>query len=175
MKFVLALSVMSSLMLSACTADQKPSVEVKAADYAVTDAASLQHKIDALNAQLASDYQQLKQQQHIAFSDQSPLDVMNLNSLHLHAVSATSLKPVKEEYCQLMNSYFNTLYRMGHFNLKLLDQIQLKHQSQTALAPHFANADAFYEFALSDYSSYKQAQQIMGFGCNLRAALSPNT
>ncbi len=175
MKFVLALSIISSLMLSACTADQKPSVEVKVSDYAVTDATSLQSKIDALNAQLASNYQQLKQQQHIAFSDQSPLDVMNLNSLHLHAVSATSLKPVKEEYCQLMNSYFNELYRLGHFNLNLLDQIQLKHQSQTALAPHFANADAFYAFALSDYSSYKKAQQIMGFGCNLRVALSPNT
>ena len=37
----------------------------------------------------------------------------------------------------------------------------------------FENADQFYKFILDEHSSYKQAQQVMGFGCNLRGALSP--
>jgi len=41
------------------------------------------------------------------------------------------------------------------------------------LKSKFANADAFYNFVLEEHTTYKQAQLGMGFGCNLRGALTP--
>lgn len=160
-------------VLTACTQDQKPQAEIDAAAYRVQNTQDLQRKIDQLNAQFSKDFQNFKKTESLAFSDQSVLDVNNFKTLHLHAVSSTSLKPTKDAYCKMMNAYFNELYRLGHFNLNVLDGAVLNGKAQTGLKPKFAAADAFYAYALDDYSSYKQAQQIMGFGCNLRDALTP--
>ena len=72
-----------------------------------------------------------------------------------------------------MNGYFNELYRLGHYILNLLPAIKMNNAPKTGLKQKFENADQFYKFILDEHSSYKQAQQVMGFGCNLRGALSP--
>jgi hypothetical protein len=166
-------SVLLCTVLTACSQNEKPQAEIDTAAYRVQNTQDLQHKIDNLNTQLSTDFQNFKKTESLAFSDQAVLDVNNLKTLHLHAVSSTSLKPTKEAYCKMMNAYFNELYRLGHFNLNVLDGVVLDGAAQKDLKQKFATADAFYAYALSDYSSYKQAQQIMGFGCNLREALTP--
>ena len=70
-----------------------------------------------------------------------------------------------------MNGYFAEMYRLGHYNLELLDQIQLPQAQQENLKQNFANADNFYDFILNRYTSYRQVQQTMNYGCNLKAAL----
>lgn len=173
MKPIFVLTILSSLIFSACASEKQPQAEIDPASYIVKDADELQQKIDLLNKHLAQDYQQFKKKEYIAFSDQSALNTADLKTLDLHAVSATSLKPTKEGYCKMMNTYFNELYRLGHYNLNFVDAIQMNHAPKENLKQKFENADQFYTFILDEHTTYKQAQQIMGFGCNLRAALTP--
>lgn len=173
MKPILALTILSSLFFSACSSETPQKTEIDPAVYAVKNAAALQQRMNALNEQLAQNYQQFKQKEQIAFSDQSVLNSHDLKTLNLHAVSSTSLKPTKEAYCQMMNGYFNELYRLGHYNLNLLNDIQMNRAPTSDLKHKFENAEVFYQFILEEHTTYKQAQQIMGFGCNLRAALTP--
>ena len=72
----------------------------------------------------------------------------------------------------MMNGYFAEMYHLGHQNLSLIGQLQLPHAQYEDLAKSFANADQFYDFILNRYTSYRQAQEIMGFGCNLKEALT---
>ena len=179
MKCYVTAAVLSSVLLAACSngetskTDGSKAMDVSAAAYTVQDAAKLQQRIAALNAELANSYQQMKRQNAYAFSDSSALNADDLTTLNVQAVSATALKPVKENYCTVMNGYFNELYRLGHFNLNLLDGIAMANAPKTGLRQQFENADTFYRFILEQHTSYKQAQQLMGFGCNLRAALTP--
>ena len=72
----------------------------------------------------------------------------------------------------MMNDYFVRMYHLGNQNLDLMPQIQLPHVSAQNLAKDFSSAAAFYDFVLNRYSSYRQAQEIMGLGCNLKHALA---
>ena len=157
--------------LVACSNPQKTQENIDSKQYQVQDAAALQQRIDALNAKLAQDFKQFKQVESIAFAHQFPLDVNNLQTLNQHLVASTALKPTKAGYCDMMNGYFAEMYRLGHYNLELLDQIQLPQAQQENLKQNFANADNFYDFILNRYTSYRQVQQTMNYGCNLKAAL----
>lgn len=172
MKLIAAAAVLS-VMMAGCTEPKPEQVQVDINKYRVNDAPALQARLDELNAKLVQEYAQMKHQNAYAFADGSALDASDLMTLNMQAVSATALKPVKENYCAVMNNYFNELYRLGHFNIQLLPDVQIKHAPQQNLAQTFLNAQNFYQFILNDYSSYKQAQQQMGLGCNLLAALSP--
>ncbi|MDM1324653.1 hypothetical protein [Acinetobacter pseudolwoffii] len=156
--------------LTACSKEpQKPVVDpVK---YQVQTAQELQQRFDALNSQLAQDFQKFKKLESIAFSHQFPLDVNNLQTLNRHLVSSTALKPSKIAYCDMMNAYFADMYRLGHYNLELVDDIQLPNAANENLKDNFSNADHFYTFILDCYTTYRQVQQTMGYGCNLKAAL----
>lgn len=173
MKPMFAVTILSSLFISACFSEEQQKAEVDPQIYAAKDAQDLQRRIDQLNGRLAQEFQQFKQKESFAFSDQSALDAANLRTLNLHPVSSTSLKPTKEAYCVMMNGYFNELYRLGHYNLNLLDAVKMNNAPKIGLKQKFENADQFYKFILDEHSSYKQAQQVMGFGCNLRGTLSP--
>ena len=173
MKPMFAATILSSLFISACFSEEQQKAEVDPKIYAAKDAQDLQRRIDQLNGRLAQEFRQFKQKESFAFSDQSALDTANLRTLNLHPVSSTSLKPTKEAYCVMMNGYFNELYRLGHYNLNLLDAVKMNNAPKTGLKQKFENADQFYKFILDEHSSYKQAQQVMGFGCNLRGTLSP--
>ncbi|WP_349926778.1 hypothetical protein ABJ384_08625 [Acinetobacter sp. A1-4-2] len=168
--FVLATLILS-VVLSACSSSEQQKIQIDPQKYKVQDAASLQQRFESLNQQLSKDYQALKKSNNIAFSDQSLLDVNQLQTLNLHAVSSTSLKPVKQAYCQMMNGYFAEMYQLGHQNLNIIGQVKLSHAQGENLSKNFADADQFYDFILNRYTSYRQAQEIMGFGCNLKAAL----
>ncbi|UBX51418.1 MULTISPECIES: hypothetical protein [Acinetobacter] len=156
--------------LTACSKEpQKPVVDpVK---YQVQTAQELQQRFDALNSQLAQDFQKFKKLESIAFSHQFPLDVNNLQTLNRHLVSSTALKPSKIAYCDMMNAYFADMYRLGHYNLELVDDIQLPNAANENLKDNFSNVDHFYTFILDRYTTYRQVQQTMGYGCNLKAAL----
>lgn len=156
--------------LTACSKEpQKPVVDpVK---YQVQTAQELQQRFDALNSQLAQDFQKFKKLESIAFSHQFPLDVNNLQTLNRHLVSSTALKPSKIAYCDMMNAYFADMYRLGHYNLELVDDIQLPNAANENLKDNFSNADHFYTLILDRYTTYRQVQQTMGYGCNLKAAL----
>ena len=156
--------------LTACSKEpQKPVVDpVK---YQVQTAQELQQRFDALNSQLAQDFQKFKKLESIAFSHQFPLDVNNLQTLNRHLVSSTALKPSKIAYCDMMNAYFADMYRLGHYNLELVDDIQLPNAANENLKDNFSNVDHFYTFILYRYTTYRQVQQTMGYGCNLKAAL----
>ncbi|PJI30559.1 hypothetical protein [Acinetobacter pseudolwoffii] len=156
--------------LTACSKEpQKPVVDpVK---YQVQTAQKLQQRFDALNSQLAQDFQKFKKLESIAFSHQFPLDVNNLQTLNRHLVSSTALKPSKIAYCDMMNAYFADMYRLGHYNLELVDDIQLPNAANENLKDNFSNVDHFYTFILDRYTTYRQVQQTMGYGCNLKAAL----
>lgn len=168
--FVLATLILS-VVLSACSSSEQQKIQIDPQKYKVQDAASLQQRFESLNQQLSKDYQAFKKSNNIAFSDQSLLDVNQLQTLNLHAVSSTSLKPVKQAYCQMMNGYFAEMYQLGHQNLNIIGQVKLPHTQGEKLSKNFADADQFYDFILNRYTSYRQAQEIMGFGCNLKAAL----
>lgn len=168
--FVLATLILS-VVLSACSSSEQQKIQIDPQKYKVQDAASLQQRFESLNQQLSKDYQAFKKSNNIAFSDQSLLDVNQLQTLNLHAVSSTSLKPVKQAYCQMMNGYFAEMYQLGHQNLNIIGHVKLPHAQGENLSKNFADADQFYDFILNRYTSYRQAQEIMGFGCNLKAAL----
>lgn len=168
--FVLATLILS-VVLSACSSSEQQKIQIDPQKYKVQDAARLQQRFESLNQQLSKDYQAFKKSNNIAFSDQSLLDVNQLQTLNLHAVSSTSLKPVKQAYCQMMNGYFAEMYQLGHQNLNIIGQVKFPHAQGENLSKNFADADQFYDFILNRYTSYRQAQEIMGFGCNLKAAL----
>lgn len=168
--FVLATLILS-VVLSACSSSEQQKIQIDPQKYKVQDAACLQQRFESLNQQLSKDYQAFKKSNNIAFSDQSLLDVNQLQTLNLHAVSSTSLKPVKQAYCQMMNGYFAEMYQLGHQNLNIIGHVKLPHAQGENLSKNFADADQFYDFILNRYTSYRQAQEIMGFGCNLKAAL----
>ena len=168
--FVLATLILS-VVVSACSSSEQQKIQIDPQKYKVQDAARLQQRFESLNQQLSKDYQAFKKSNNIAFSDQSLLDVNQLQTLNLHAVSSTSLKPVKQAYCQMMNGYFAEMYQLGHQNLNIIGQVKLPHTQGEKLSKNFADADQFYDFILNRYTSYRQAQEIMGFGCNLKAAL----
>lgn len=168
--FVLATLILS-VVVSACSSSEQQKIQIDPQKYKVQDAARLQQRFESLNQQLSKDYQAFKKSNNIAFSDQSLLDVNQLQTLNLHAVSSTSLKPVKQAYCQMMNGYFAEMYQLGHQNLNIIGHVKLPHAQGENLSKNFADADQFYDFILNRYTSYRQAQEIMGFGCNLKAAL----
>lgn len=174
MKRIAAAAVFSSALFTACSNQEPQQPAVNEAKICNKDAQDLQQKINQLNMQFSEDFKRFKQAESLAFSDQSVLDVNNLKTLNLHTVSSTSLKPSKEAYCKMMNAYFNELYRLGHFNLNQLDGVKMNNAPASNLKSKFANADAFYTFILEEHTTYKQAQLGMGFGRNLRGALTPN-
>ncbi|AVH48896.1 MULTISPECIES: hypothetical protein [Acinetobacter] len=163
-------ALLTVLGLVACREEPKVQ-QVDPQKYQVQDAVALQQRIDALNTKLAQDFKQFKQVESIAFSHQFPLDVNNLRSLNQHLVSSTALKPTKIAYCDMMNGYFSELYRLGHYNLALLKDVQLPQAEKENLPANFASPEAYYDFILNRYTSYRQVQQTMGYGCNLKAAL----
>lgn len=171
MKPFIWVSLISSILISACSSSEQQKIQIDPQKYKVQDTASLQQRFETLNQQLSQDYQVFKKSNNIAFSDQSLLDVNQLQTLNLHAVSSTSLKPVKQAYCQMMNGYFAEMYHLGHQNLQFVGQVKLPHAQDENLSKNFVDADQFYDFILNRYTSYRQAQEIMGFGCNLKAAL----
>lgn len=172
LKPLILATLISTLVLSACSPSEQNETQIDPQKYQVQDVASLQQRFDLLNQKLSKDYQVFKKTNSIAFSDQSVFDSRQLKTLNLHAVSRTSLKPVKTAYCEMMNDYFAEIYHLGHQNLSLMGQLQLPHAQHEDLAKSFANADQFYDFILNRYTSYRQAQEIMGFGCNLKEALT---
>lgn len=167
--------VYSSLLvvcgLIACSNPQETQENIDPKQYQVQDAVALQQRIDALNTKLAQDFKQFKQAENIAFAHQFPLDVNNLQTLSQHLVASTALKSTKIAYCDMMNGYFAELYRLGHYNIDLLKDVKLARAEQENLVANFANAESFYDFILNRYTSYRQVQQTMGYGCNLKAAL----
>ena len=165
------LTLVMSMAFVGCTQDDVPkkSVDIKA--YQVLDVDQLQNKFAQLNAKLVTDFQNFKQIESIAFAQQSPLDANDLKTLNMHLVASTALKPTKVAYCDLMNGYFVEMYRLGHYNLSLVKDLKLPNAEQENLALDFASPDQFYDFILNRYTTYRQVQQVMGYGCNLKAAL----
>ncbi|WP_434082365.1 hypothetical protein [Acinetobacter terrae] len=172
MKPFIFATLISSLLFSACSSSEQHKTQIDPQQYKVQDVASLQLRFETLNQQLSKNYQAFKKTNNIAFSDQSVLDVNQLKTLDQNAVSRTSLKPVKQAYCDMMNGYFTEMYHLGNQNLNLIGQVQLPNMQAEDLTKSFANADQFYDFILNRYTTYRQAQEIMGYGCNLKAALN---
>jgi len=167
----IGLSILAlGLILTACS-QEAPKVEMNPDQYQVQSAQELKQRFDDLNIKLAKDFSQFKKVESIAFAHQFPLDVNNLQTLNQHLVASTALKPTKIAYCDMMNGYFSEMYRFGHYNLNLLKDIQLPKAGQENLQANFADADQFYTFILDRYTSYRQVQQVMNYGCNLKAAL----
>ncbi len=160
---------LSTLLMMGCSKPEPKQVDLN--QYKVQSVNELQQRIDALNTQFADDFSQFKKKESNAFAHQFPLDMTNLNSLNQHLVASTSLKPTKVAYCDLMNGYFTELYRLGHYNLDLLDQITLPNANKENLKSNFSNADQFYNFIMDRYTTYRQVQQTMGYGCHLKGAL----
>ena len=158
------------LTLTACSQEPEK-VEVDPAQYQVKNAQELQQRFDTLNQKLATDFSQFKKVESIAFEHQFPLDVNNLRTLNQHLVASTALKSSKMAYCDMMNGYFAEMYRLGHYNLNLVNDIQLPNTEKEDLKANFSTADQFYTFILDRYTSYRQVQQTMNYGCNLKAAL----
>ena len=71
-----------------------------------------------------------------------------------------------------MNHYFSEMYHLGHVNLALVKDVKLPNAANEDLSQVFANADQFYDFIINRYTTYKQAQETMQYGCNLKAALA---
>ena len=172
MKPLILTILISTILLSACSSSEQYKTQIDPQQYKVQDAASLQQRFETLNQQLSKNYQAFKKTNNIAFSDQSVLDANQLKTLDQNAVSRTSLKPVKQAYCEMMNGYFAEMYHLGNQNLSLIGQVQLPNMQAEDLEKSFANADQFYDFILNRYTTYRQAQEIMGYGCNLKAALN---
>lgn len=173
MKQLFIVATIFGIFLSGCNQDEASVQEIQPETYTVQSVQALEQRLVQLNEKLSADYLQMKQIYGYAFSNTTALDANNLKSLNVQAVSATALKPVKEHYCSLMNGYFAELYRLGRFNLTVVETIKLNNAPTKGLATQFVNTASFYQFVMEEHSTYKQAQQLMGFGCNLRAALSP--
>ena len=60
---------------------------------------------------------------------------------------------------------------MGYYTLILVNLIQLPVAENEDLKSNFASSDQFYTFILDRYTTYRQVQQTMNYGCNLKAAL----
>ena len=170
MKQTIGLCAVLMAGLTACSTEDKIPT-VNAADYQVTDQASLHVRLQQLDQKFAQDFQGLKQQHNTAFSTQKTVTAQDLQQLHMHAVSTTSLKETKEAYCAVMNGYFSEVYRLGHFNLSHLANLKLLNVQPQDAQEDFANPEAFYNLVMDRATTYRQAQQTMGFGCNLKAAL----
>lgn len=148
MKPLILTILISTILLSACSSSEQYKTQIDPQQYKVQDAASLQQRFETLNQQLSKNYQAFKKTNNIAFSDQSVLDANQLKTLDQNAVSRTSLKPVKQAYCEMMNGYFAEMYHLGNQNLSLIGQVQLPNMQAKDLEKSFANADQFYDFIL---------------------------
>lgn len=171
MKPLILMTLVMVVVLSACSSPEPEKVKVDVNSYKVINAESLQERFNQLNVKLASDFKQFKQVESLAFANQYPLDPNDLKTLNMHLVASTALKPTKVAYCDLMNGYFTEMYRLGHYNLSLIKDIQLPNANQENLEQDFASVDQFYDFILNRYTTYRQVQQVMGYGCNLKAVL----
>lgn len=171
-KYISTAAIVSSLSLVACSEADQASVKVNPSHYHVKDAANLQQRFSQFNEQLVRDFQQLKKKESVAFAQQLPLDVNNLQTLNQHLVSRSALKPSKIAYCDVMNGYFAEMYRLGHYNLELISDVDLPHTEQENLKQNFSSPEQFYDFIINRYSTYRQVQQTMNYGCNLKAALN---
>lgn len=168
------LSIMALMLVIGAVqgcSQQKDTKVVDLAQFKVDTAQALQQRIDERNEKLRADFLQFKKIESIAFSDQSELDVNNLKTLSLHLVSRNALKSSKESYCKMMNQYFADIYHLGHFNLPLISQIQIPQTQSKDLPNYFADAEHYYQFIIQEHTTYKQVQEAMGLGCNLRSAL----
>ena len=172
MKPLIWTTLMLSTLLSGCSSEEKPKAVVDVKAYQVDNIDQLQQRFTQLNEKLAVDFKQFKQIENIAFANQYPLDTSDLKTLNMHLVASTALKPTKMAYCDLMNGYFTEMYRLGHSNLNLVKDLKLAHAEHENLEQSFASADQFYDFILNRYTTYRQVQQVMGYGCNLKAALN---
>ena len=171
MKPLLWTTLIASVVLMGCSKTEDAKPIVNASQYTVDNAEALQKRFVQLNEKFAIDFKQFKQNESIAFAHQLPLDVNNLKTLNMHLVASTSLKPTKIAYCDLMNGYFAEMYRLGHYNLQLMKDIKLPNADKEKLQQDFSSADSFYDFILNRYTTYRQVQQVMGYGCNLKEAL----
>lgn len=171
MKPLLWTTLIASIVLTGCSNTEETKPVIDESKYKVSDVATLQTRFEQLNEKLAIDFTAFKKVESIAFAQQHPLDVNNLRTLNMHLVASTSLKPTKVAYCDLMNGYFSEMYRLGHFNLSLVKDVKLPNTSKENLQQDFSSVDSFYDFILNRYTTYKQVQQVMGYGCNLKAAL----
>lgn len=172
MKLFLVTTVLTAMTLTACSANEQEKKTFNPQSYQVADAAGLQLRFEQLNQTLAADFSQLKKVESMAFSDQSALDVHNLKTLNQHFVANTALKSSKIAYCEVMNHYFSEMYHLGHVNLALVKDVKLPNAANEDLSQVFANADQFYDFIINRYTTYKQAQETMQYGCNLKGALT---
>jgi len=164
-------TLIASVFFIGCTVEKDKKVPVDISTYQVHDIQQLQQRFNQLNIQLAQNFKQFKRTEYIAFANQYPLDTNNLRTLNLHLVASTSLKPTKVAYCHLMNDYFTEMYRLGHYNLNLVNGLKLPNTAQENLKKDFSSEDQFYDFILNRYTTYRQVQEVMGYGCNLKAAL----
>jgi hypothetical protein len=162
---------LSALVLMGCSKSEEQHAPVDATQYKVQTREELQQRFDALNVKLTADFNRFKKVESNAFAHQFPFDANNLQSLNQHLVGSTSLKTTKVAYCDMMNGYFAEMYRLGHHNLDIIDQVKLPKAEKEDLAVNFNNPDQFYTFILDRYTTYRQVQQTMGYGCNLKAAL----
>ena len=170
MKPLICMTLIVSIFLGGC-AEEKMNEPVDVNAYKVSDLNQLQARYNQLNTKLAADFKQFKQVENIAFSNQYPLDTNNLKTLNIHLVASTALKPTKIAYCDLMNGYFTEMYRLGHYNLNLVNGLKLPYTDKENLRQDFSTTEQFYDFILNRYTTYRQVQEVMGYGCNLKAAL----
>lgn len=171
MKPFLWTTLIVSVVFAGCSKPEDAKPVVNASQYTVDNAEALQKRFVQLNEKFAVDFKQFKQDESTAFAHQLPLDVNNLKTLNMHLVASTSLKPTKVAYCNLMNGYFAEMYRLGHYNLQLMKDIKLPNANKENLQQDFSSVDSFYDFILNRYTTYRQVQQVMGYGCNLKEAL----
>lgn len=171
MKPLLWATLIASVVFTGCSKTEDAKPIVNASQYKVDSAEALQKRFVQLNENFAVDFKKFKQTESVAFAHQFPLDVNDLKTLNMHLVASTSLKPTKIAYCDLMNGYFAEMYRLGHYNLQLINDIKLPNADKENLQQDFSSVDSFYDFILNRYTTYRQVQQVMGYGCNLKAAL----
>jgi len=173
--FHVVLISLSLVLLGACAEKRPDDFHSTPADYRVNSAVELQAKIDHLNQELQQQFLTFKSQYPDAFSDpKAELDVHNLHTLNEHLVSRFALKNAKNGYCNMMNSYFVKMFQIGHQNLNLVEHLKLKHlPAHENLKEIFAQPENFYQFIINRYTSYRQVQETMNYGCNLKGALEP--
>ena len=171
MKIWMVLAV-STLLLMACSQPEQQQATVDVSQYKVQTSVELQQRFDALNAKLTEDFAHFKKVESNAFAHQFAFDANDLKSLNQHLLGSTALKNTKIAYCEMMNGYFAEMYHLGHHNLDMIEQVKLPKAEKEDLKANFSGADQFYTFILDRYTTYRQVQQTMGYGCNLKAALS---
>ena len=170
MKRIFLGAVALSVLFAGCSS-QDSSVKIQADAYRVSDQTALNAKLDHFNQQLETSFANFKKTHYSAFSTQNAVSVKNLNQLHMHAVSATALKTTKQAYCEMMNGYFADIYRLGYFNSTLLGHVNILNVDLEHAQSTFSSANAYYNFVMEQATTYRQAQQIMNFGCNLKSSL----